>query len=349
MKLDAAGLDFSVFKLGAYGSDSADRNELLPAAVARYRALTGEEIDPARIVVVGDTPTDVECAVSNGAGYLAVATGAFDLSVLQEAKGTTWAVHDLADTKRVMCLLGLAGDAGEGAATAACEAQAGAARGSTASAEDLAAQTAEMQLSTSQTSANGQQQAPRQQAFHQQASGVRAAGFSLVVVNLLFEWSKEARPAKERQGAVVKKLFNAVEMIRSDSFGRKKTFLVECTGGGVGTLRAKLAALEPFCAALTQMTSKATTGGAKTAGSSSTCPRTPRTSSTRARAGRETACSSPWEGSWTGKSSAVAPSAGRARPRSGRCSCLSERTMKPLFVSPLATLALSCVPWATPG
>jgi phosphoglycolate phosphatase len=104
VKLGAAGLDYSVFTLGAFGSDSADRNTLLPVAVAKYESLIGEAISPDRIVVIGDTPADVECATTHGARCLAVASGAYDRAAL-EATNATFCVNDLSDVQTVLGLL----------------------------------------------------------------------------------------------------------------------------------------------------------------------------------------------------------------------------------------------------
>jgi phosphoglycolate phosphatase-like HAD superfamily hydrolase len=48
------------FKVGAFGSDSENRNELLPVAIKRFKAATGLSVETADCVVVGDSPRDVE-------------------------------------------------------------------------------------------------------------------------------------------------------------------------------------------------------------------------------------------------------------------------------------------------
>ena len=74
LKLEPTGL-FSLFKVGAYGSDSALRAELPAVAVARAEALTGRRYAGKDVVVIGDTPADVECGASLGVTAVAVATG----------------------------------------------------------------------------------------------------------------------------------------------------------------------------------------------------------------------------------------------------------------------------------
>ena len=74
LKLEPTGL-FPLFKVGAYGSDSALRADLPAVAVARAEALDGRRYAGKDIVVIGDTPADVECGASLGVTAIAVATG----------------------------------------------------------------------------------------------------------------------------------------------------------------------------------------------------------------------------------------------------------------------------------
>lgn len=74
LKLTPTGL-FPLFKVGAYGSDSAFRAELPPVAVARAEALNGRRYAGKDVVVIGDTPADIECGASLGVRAVAVATG----------------------------------------------------------------------------------------------------------------------------------------------------------------------------------------------------------------------------------------------------------------------------------
>ena len=63
----------------------------------RYAAARGRAIDPGSVVVIGDTPHDIDCAHANGCRVIAVATGAFDRSTL-EGHAPDLAVEDLSDT-----------------------------------------------------------------------------------------------------------------------------------------------------------------------------------------------------------------------------------------------------------
>jgi phosphoglycolate phosphatase len=69
------------FSWGAWGEDAFDRNHLLPIALDRHRERE-EPIDPADVVVIGDTPHDIQCARSGGARVVAVATGNYSAATL---------------------------------------------------------------------------------------------------------------------------------------------------------------------------------------------------------------------------------------------------------------------------
>lgn len=74
VKLASTGL-LPYFKVGAYGSDDADRTKLPAVAARRAEALLGEAVHPRWVVVIGDTPLDIHCARVFGARAVAVATG----------------------------------------------------------------------------------------------------------------------------------------------------------------------------------------------------------------------------------------------------------------------------------
>lgn len=63
------------FRIGAFGSDSADRRRLPAIARRRARDLTGQDFSFDEILIIGDTPLDVDCARACGARSVAVATG----------------------------------------------------------------------------------------------------------------------------------------------------------------------------------------------------------------------------------------------------------------------------------
>lgn len=73
------------FAFGAFGDAHADRRLLVPLALARGRE-AGYAAPPAeRVVIVGDTPLDVDCAKAYGARAIAVATGPYSTDDLVRA------------------------------------------------------------------------------------------------------------------------------------------------------------------------------------------------------------------------------------------------------------------------
>ncbi len=71
------------FTFGGYGSDSTDRTELTRIAIERGGKLVGMSLDPQNVLVVGDTPKDVEAAHGAGAVAVAVASGHYDADALR--------------------------------------------------------------------------------------------------------------------------------------------------------------------------------------------------------------------------------------------------------------------------
>jgi phosphoglycolate phosphatase len=104
LKLAAAGLDAALFPVAAWGDDAPDRRGLVPVAIERCAALGGGRPAPREVVVVGDTPRDVDCARAHGCRSLAVATGSHTVVELAAA-GADLALEDLADTARVLAWL----------------------------------------------------------------------------------------------------------------------------------------------------------------------------------------------------------------------------------------------------
>jgi len=72
------------FRFGAFGDHHVDRRDLVPLAVAEARRLG---MDPARVVIIGDTPLDIDCAHAHGAIAVAVATGHYSTAELISAGG----------------------------------------------------------------------------------------------------------------------------------------------------------------------------------------------------------------------------------------------------------------------
>jgi phosphoglycolate phosphatase-like HAD superfamily hydrolase len=103
-KLEAGGIAFEQFRLGAYGHEG-DMREALPAiAVGRARDLLGHEFHGKDIVIIGDTPADIACGESLGVRTIGVATGRFSVAQLQAA-GADIVFPDLSDTDAVVAAI----------------------------------------------------------------------------------------------------------------------------------------------------------------------------------------------------------------------------------------------------
>jgi phosphoglycolate phosphatase-like HAD superfamily hydrolase len=101
LKLRAAGLDVARFRVGAYGSDSAHRPMLPAVAQRRAREQLGLDLPGADLVVIGDTPADIECARVVGGAAIAVATGRYSVEALA-AHAPKVVFPTLVDTDAVM-------------------------------------------------------------------------------------------------------------------------------------------------------------------------------------------------------------------------------------------------------
>ncbi len=89
------------FSVGAFGSDSARRADLVPLAIRRASAYYERQFDKKEVIVIGDSEGDVACAAANGVRCLAVQTGFTDAAALRAA-GFCTIVQDLSDTRRMM-------------------------------------------------------------------------------------------------------------------------------------------------------------------------------------------------------------------------------------------------------
>ncbi|HEX4933564.1 MAG TPA: haloacid dehalogenase-like hydrolase [Gemmatimonadaceae bacterium] len=100
-KLRAAGIDPGRFVVGAFGSDHEHRPALPAIALERWRAMTRASHGGDRLVIIGDTPADVECGRGVGARAIAVATGHYPVDALA-AHAPAAVFADLRDTDAVM-------------------------------------------------------------------------------------------------------------------------------------------------------------------------------------------------------------------------------------------------------
>jgi phosphoglycolate phosphatase-like HAD superfamily hydrolase len=105
VKVGTFGLDrWLHLEMGAYGSDDADRNALVPIARRKVQEELGVTFSPDEVWVVGDAPNDLACARAGGVRCLLVATGRPSFDELQVLQPDALR-HDLSDVDDVYQLL----------------------------------------------------------------------------------------------------------------------------------------------------------------------------------------------------------------------------------------------------
>jgi len=87
LKLGGAELN-RYFPFGAFGSDSAKREELPPIAIERAAAIAGETFAGSDVVIIGDSIYDVRCGVPYNATTIAIASGKTSAETLRAEQPT---------------------------------------------------------------------------------------------------------------------------------------------------------------------------------------------------------------------------------------------------------------------
>jgi phosphoglycolate phosphatase-like HAD superfamily hydrolase len=82
------------FPFGGFGDDHEERPKIAAIAQQRGGERLGRKLDGREVLVIGDTPLDIDCARAIGAKVLAVATGSFTVEELQEHR-PDWVVENL--------------------------------------------------------------------------------------------------------------------------------------------------------------------------------------------------------------------------------------------------------------
>ncbi len=101
IKLSAAGLSQDHFQVAAWGCDGPTRRDLPPVAMQRYTELRGDTVNAESVLIIGDTPHDVDCAKFHGCRVIGVGTGRFTASELLEA-GADHGLDDLKQTEDIL-------------------------------------------------------------------------------------------------------------------------------------------------------------------------------------------------------------------------------------------------------
>lgn len=103
IKLRAAGFDPDWFQVAAYGSESADRNDLPQLALQRAQVQGGIDIAPEHIWMIGDTILDIEAARAVGGHAVVVLTGFEDQEALLAA-GPDIVLNDLTEFEKLVII-----------------------------------------------------------------------------------------------------------------------------------------------------------------------------------------------------------------------------------------------------
>lgn len=104
LKLERVGL-YHHFGFGGFGSDHELRVELIRVGAERGARQLGLPLEACRVVVIGDTPKDVDAARGIGAESLGVGTASFTAQQLLE-HGATYAFDSLQSPGALAALLG---------------------------------------------------------------------------------------------------------------------------------------------------------------------------------------------------------------------------------------------------
>lgn len=103
LKLSHYGV-WDFFEFGAFADDHVDRNKLGPVAHARAAEKHGISFDGRDVLVIGDTPRDIDCARAAGFVAVAIATGNYSTEQLAEHR-PDFLFEDLSDTNGVISAL----------------------------------------------------------------------------------------------------------------------------------------------------------------------------------------------------------------------------------------------------
>jgi phosphoglycolate phosphatase-like HAD superfamily hydrolase len=104
LKLGHVGL-FEQFAFGGFGCDHEIRVEVIRIGAERGAQRVGRPVSECRVVVIGDTPKDVDAARGIGAECIGVGTGSYSADQLRE-HGATHAFDDLTAKGALDALLG---------------------------------------------------------------------------------------------------------------------------------------------------------------------------------------------------------------------------------------------------
>jgi phosphoglycolate phosphatase-like HAD superfamily hydrolase len=103
IKLERVGVHHH-FRFGGFGCDAEARPELIRLGAERGAEQLGVPLASCRVVVIGDTPRDVDAARAIGAECIGVATGRYSVTALQ-ASGAHYVFADFSNAAAIAALL----------------------------------------------------------------------------------------------------------------------------------------------------------------------------------------------------------------------------------------------------
>ena len=92
------------FAFGAFGDDHLDRRDLVPIGLQRAAEAGHGRVPLHHVMVIGDTPNDIDCARAHGARSIGVTTGPFDRATLERA-GADLVVDSLGEIEPILSLI----------------------------------------------------------------------------------------------------------------------------------------------------------------------------------------------------------------------------------------------------
>lgn len=98
-KLKKAGI-LEYFRIGGFGSDDANRTNLLKIAISRAQEKYGFSFGNDNIFLVGDAPNDINAGKEAGITTIGVATGTYSLKALENS-GADFVFDNLKNTKEI--------------------------------------------------------------------------------------------------------------------------------------------------------------------------------------------------------------------------------------------------------
>ena len=103
IKLRRYSLD-TFFEDGGFGGAYMERSQVVASAIASCQERSGRTYKPEEILVVGDTPSDIQAGKANGVKTLAVSTGFHSTEDLTKLN-PSYILPNLSDTEGVLALL----------------------------------------------------------------------------------------------------------------------------------------------------------------------------------------------------------------------------------------------------